>query len=66
MNSDVIKFLELRGSLLNVQSYDEAVKIFKQPHITKFNWALDYFDLMAYGNNDTALIYCDEKDYEKK
>ncbi len=29
MNSDVIKFLELRDSLLNVQSYDEAVKIFK-------------------------------------
>ncbi|GBD90206.1 acetyl-coenzyme A synthetase [bacterium BMS3Abin04] len=66
MNYDVKKFLELRDFLLNVQNYDEAVENFKWPHLTKFNWALDYFDAMARGNNDTALIYCDENDNERK
>ncbi|GBD92651.1 acetyl-coenzyme A synthetase [bacterium BMS3Abin05] len=65
MEKEVNKFLELRDFLLNVKSYDEAYKGFNWPHITKFNWALDYFDLMARGNENKALIYCEENSNEK-
>ena len=65
MEKEVNKFLELRDFLLNVKSYDEAYKGFNWPHITKFNWALDYFDLMARGNENKALIYCEENGNEK-
>ena len=56
---DAQKFFDLREFLLNVQSYEEAVAGFKWPRITKFNWALDYFDVIAEGNQKPALIYAD-------
>ena len=60
MSKEVEKFLELRDFLLNVKSYEEAYAGFKWPRVTKFNWALDYFDQMARGNDKPGLIYCDE------
>ncbi len=43
---DKQKFFELRDFMLNVESYEKAIESFKWPRITKFNWALDYFDVM--------------------
>jgi len=65
MSNEVAKFLEARDFLLNAQNYDEAYNGFKWPRVTKFNWALDYFDRMARGNNKDALIYTDEDSNEK-
>ena len=65
MSNEVAKFLEARDFLLNTQNYDEAYNGFKWPRVTKFNWALDYFDRMARGNNKDALIYTDEDGNEK-
>jgi acetyl-CoA synthetase len=65
MSNEVAKFLEARDFLLNAQNYDEAYNGFKWPRVTKFNWALDYFDRMARGNNKDALIYTDEDGNEK-
>ena len=65
MASELQKFLEARDFLLNVDSYEEAYAGFKWPRLVKFNWALDYFDSMARGNNKNALIYCSEDGDEK-
>jgi acetyl-CoA synthetase len=35
--------------------YAYAHEHFRWPERTHFNWALDYFDSMAEGNNNTAL-----------
>ncbi len=56
---DAQKFFDLREFVLNVKSYEEAVVGFKWPRITKFNWALDYFDVIAEGNQKPALIFAD-------
>ncbi len=66
ISHDAQKFFDLRDFVLNVKSYEEAVKGFKWPRITKFNWALDYFDVMAEGNNKTALIFADTNGKEEK
>ncbi len=63
---DAKKFFDLRDFLINVKNYEEAVNGFKWPRLTKFNWALDYFDKMAEGNNKTALIFADTNGYEEK
>jgi len=56
---DAQKFMDLKEFVLNVNSYEEAVSGFKWPRITKFNWALDYFDVIAEGNRKPALIFAD-------
>jgi len=56
---DAQKFFDLRDFILNVKSYEEAVEGFKWPRITKFNWALDVFDVIAEGNTKPALIFSD-------
>lgn len=66
MSHDAQKFFDLRNFLLDVKSYDEAVKGFHWPRITKFNWALDYFDKIAEGNDKTALIFSDTEGNEEK
>ena len=63
---EVEKFLEMRDFLMNVSNYDEAVKGFKWPVISKFNWAIDYFDKIAENNNNTALIFASETGEERK
>ncbi len=65
MSIEATKFIEARDFLLNVGSYEEAYEKFKWPRVTKFNWATDYFDDMARGNEKNALIYCDESGGEK-
>ena len=66
MSHDAQKFFDLRNFILNVKSYEEAVEGFRWPRITKFNWALDYFDKIAEGNDKTALIFADTEGKEEK
>ena len=49
-------FLEARDFLLaHREDYDTAYASFKWPSLDRFNWALDYFDVMAAGNARAAL-----------
>ena len=49
-------FLEARDFLAaNRDDYERAFAGFRWPARTKFNWALDYFDLFARGNRREAL-----------
>jgi acetyl-CoA synthetase len=40
--------------------YDAAMREFRWPEPTEFNWALDHFDEMACGNDDIALRIVEE------
>ena len=64
--SEVEQFLKMRDFLMNVKNYEEARNGFKWPTISKFNWAIDYFDKIAENNDNLALIYADENGNEKK
>lgn len=49
-------FFEARQLLLTRRErYDEACRDFRWPRLDRFNWALDYFDAHAAGNDRTAL-----------
>jgi acetyl-CoA synthetase len=49
-------FLEARNFLFARRSdYDTAYRDFRWPRLDRFNWALDYFDPMAKGNDNPAL-----------
>ncbi len=52
--------------ILHRADYDYAYNHFKWPSLENFNWALDYFDSMAEGNNKTALWIVDEGGKEEK
>ena len=53
-------FRDARDTLLKYRSdYANAVQHFKWPRLQHFNWALDYFDDMAQGNDRTALVIVD-------
>lgn len=52
--------------ILHRADYDYAFNHFKWPSLEKFNWALDYFDNMAEGNNNTALWIVNESGKEEK
>ncbi len=64
--TDIEQFLKARDFLLNCESYEKAVKEFKWPAISKFNWAIDYFDKIAKDNENLALIYANESGEERK
>jgi len=66
VSHDANKFLELRDFIFNAKNYEEAVKGFHWPRLTKFNWAIDYFDKMAESNQKTALIFADTEGNEEK
>lgn len=54
-------FLEGRDFLLKHRSdYDTAARDFKWPAQYHFNWALDYFDAIATGNDRPALHIVEE------
>jgi acetyl-CoA synthetase len=54
-------FLEARNLLRDLrEDYDMACRLFRWPHLDRFNWALDYFDRMAATNDRTALWIVDE------
>nr|WP_305778037.1 AMP-binding protein [Pseudomonas sp. Hg5Tf] len=46
--------------------YDTAVRDFRWPQLTTFNWALDYFDVMAAENQATALWIVEEDGSEQR
>jgi acetyl-CoA synthetase len=49
-------FLDARNFLFARRSdYDTAYRDFRWPRLDRFNWALDYFDPMARGNDNPAL-----------
>jgi acetyl-CoA synthetase len=54
-------FLEARDFLLaHREDYETAVREFRRPTFTDFNWALDYFDHYARGNQKPALWIVDD------
>ena len=54
-------FLDARDFLLTHRAdYDTAVGGFQWPSMDTFNWALDYFDIMAGGNARPALAVLEE------
>lgn len=55
------KFLAARDLLLHLRDdYAAARDHFRWPQLDRFNWALDYFDPMAVGNDRVALHVADE------
>ncbi|TAN11706.1 MAG: AMP-dependent synthetase [Burkholderiaceae bacterium] len=57
MNASGQAFLAARDTLIKYRAdYAQAVKHFTWPRLEHFNWALDYFDEMARGNEHTALV----------
>ena len=60
-------FLAARAFLLeHREDYETAYRDFRWPQLNKFNWALDYFDTYARGNNKLALWIVDENGPELK
>ncbi|RZI40490.1 AMP-dependent synthetase [Herbaspirillum sp. HC18] len=60
-------FLNARNFLLTHRTdYDTAYRDFRWPQLDEFNWALDYFDNMARGNDRPALWVVGEDGSEQK
>jgi acetyl-CoA synthetase len=60
-------FLQARDFLLRHRvDYDTAYREFRWPKLDEFNWALDYFDIQARGNETPALWIVDEGGSEHK
>jgi len=60
-------FLQARDFLLaNSTDYATAYRDFAWPRLDEFNWALDYFDRMAAGNEKPALWIVEESGEERK
>jgi acetyl-CoA synthetase len=54
-------FLEARDLLLRHRTdYERAYREFTWPVLGEFNWALDYFDVIAQGNGNPALWIVDD------
>ncbi len=61
------KFLEARDFLFKQRTdYTAAYQGFAWPELTHFNWALEYFDPMAAGNERPALWVVDEDGSETR
>lgn len=67
MSNELQAFLRARDFLLAHRTdYATAYRDFSWPRLSKFNWALDYFDTLAAGNDATALWLVDEAGNETK
>src|SRR4029453_17709630 len=68
MTSNTDLYRIARDQLVNViGDYEKAVDLFSWPQLTgTFNWATDWFDVTARGNNRTALWIVDENGTEHK
>ena len=56
-----MSFLDARNFLLRHRDdYEAAYRNFRPPELHEFNWALDYFDVMASGNDRIALHAVDD------
>jgi len=65
--SNAAPFLAARDFLLHHrEDYATAYRDFRWPKLDRFNWALDYFDLMARDNGQVALWLVDEGAGETK
>jgi acetyl-CoA synthetase len=54
-------FIEARDQLLRCRDdLAEALRAFRWPVLTEFNWARDYFDVIASGNEAAALRVVDD------
>src|SRR6185295_2319396 len=55
------RVLDARDFILTHRTdYDAAVRGFRWPSLRHFNWALDYFDSIAAGNDAPALHLVEE------
>jgi acetyl-CoA synthetase len=55
------RFLDLRDQLLQLRTDSQtALREFHWPEFERFNWARDYFDVIAAGNEATALRLVDD------
>jgi acetyl-CoA synthetase len=60
-------FIAARDFLLRHRTdHDAAYAGFQWPQLDEFNWALDHFDVMAQGNDATALWIVDEDGREDR
>ncbi len=60
-SNDAAPFLAARDFLIrNREDYSAVYRNFQWPRLDRFNWALDYFDDMARGNERLALWLTDE------
>ena len=67
MNTAHDAFIAARDFLLAHRTdYDAAIRDFRWPALTQFNWALDYFDVMAAGNDEPALWIVGDDGSERK
>jgi hypothetical protein len=46
--------------------YDTAYRDYRAPELDEFNWALDFFDVQARGNETPALWVVEEDGSEKR
>jgi len=62
-----VMFRAARDLLLaNPDDYASTYKHFEWPALTEFNWALDWFDVIAEGNDDLALWIVEEDGSERR
>jgi acetyl-CoA synthetase len=67
MSNALQSFLEARDFLFtHREDYDTAYADFRWPRLDQFNWALDYFDVIAEGNTQAALWVVEESGHEIK
>ncbi|MGA8050297.1 MAG: AMP-dependent synthetase, partial [Burkholderiales bacterium] len=60
-------FLQARDFLIaNRENYAAAYAGFRWPQLSSFNWALDYFDVVARDNARTALWVVNEDGTEAR
>jgi acetyl-CoA synthetase len=56
-------FRKARDLLLDARGdHDRAYRCFRWPRLTEFNWALEWFDVIAAGNDRPALVLLDRDD----
>ena len=66
-SANAATFLAARDFLLRHRAdYPTAYRDFRWPELDRFNWALDYFDIMARDNGQVALWLVDEGAGETK
>ncbi|GAA3343306.1 hypothetical protein GCM10020358_41820 [Amorphoplanes nipponensis] len=66
-NDGTAAFREARDFLLeHRENYAEAYARFGWPQLGEFNWALDWFDVIAEGNDDPALWIVEEDGSEQR
>jgi acetyl-CoA synthetase len=67
MTADTETFRQARDLLLaRREDYAGAVAEFRWPQLTEFNWALDWFDVIAEGNDAPALWIVEEDGAEQR